>query len=124
MRVAILGCAGSVGKRVVFRALDQGHTVVGVDLASTYGSMEHDSNSEFTYTKLDLREYDQVLKVLHGCHAVVQLAALRNPGDYAVQTHNTWVFGTPLISCETYQRPGQQCRHLVECSTSSSGSEP
>lgn len=88
MRLAILGCAGSVGKRVVIRTLNQGHTVVGVDVASTYGSTEHDSNPDFTYTKLDLREYDQVLKILNGCHAIVQLAAFRDPGDYAVQTHN------------------------------------
>lgn len=97
MKLAILGCAGSVGSRVVIRALKRGWKVQGVDSVASLpsGLSEQVSSAgdkpDFTYLSLDLRDYDQALRAIDGCDAVVLLAACRGPGDYVVNTHNTYV---------------------------------
>ena len=86
MKVAITGCSGKVGKRVVALALKRGHTVVGIDL--TPKSVHDCLCFRFTFIQADLTCYDTVLKVLEGCDGVIHLAACPNPGDYGVNTHN------------------------------------
>lgn len=92
MKIAIAGCNGSVGSRVVLAALAQGHTVVGIDSAPIPDVLAHlkgrvDSN--VTFHDADVRDYDACLKLLKGCEGVVNLAAMRTPGDYVVEAHNT-----------------------------------
>ena len=88
MRLAVTGCNGSVGKRVVTLGLKRGHTVVGID--HTLRSDDDHVDSHFTFIHADLEDYDMVLKVLEGCDGVVHLAACSTPGDYKVKTHNRW----------------------------------
>ena len=92
MRIAVTGCNGSVGQRVVIRALDDGHSVLGLDAhpvaiddISMRRSTEHEA---FQFVQYDLRSFEGLLKHLEGCDAVVHLAAHRRPGDFLVQTHN------------------------------------
>ncbi|KAI0682660.1 NAD(P)-binding protein [Cerioporus squamosus] len=88
MKIAVTGCNGSVGTRVVLSALAQGHTVVGIDSAPVPDALAHLSDG-FAFHQADLREYDAGLGLLEGCDAVVHLAAMRTPGDYVVAAHNT-----------------------------------
>ena len=88
MKIAITGCNGSVGKRVVLAALQQNHSVVGVDRIPT-PIEEH--GEKFTYIQVDLHDFDATLKAMEGCEGVVHLAGHRNPGDYLVTTHNRCV---------------------------------
>ncbi|EJD06878.1 NAD-binding protein [Fomitiporia mediterranea MF3/22] len=93
MKIAVTGCNGRVGRRVVIHCLNEGHSVVGVDFSdpplddvAVRRATEHEA---FSFVKTDLREYDEVVKVLRGCDAVAHLAAFPNPGDGKVQTHNS-----------------------------------
>ncbi|KZV65561.1 NAD(P)-binding protein [Peniophora sp. CONT] len=89
MRIAIIGCSGSVGSSTVRNALATGHSVLGLDLARpTNAPIE--STKEFDFGELDARDFDSVLSALKGFRAegVVLLAAHRNPTDYLVKTHN------------------------------------
>jgi nucleoside-diphosphate-sugar epimerase len=86
MKIAVTGCNGRVGKRVVVLALKRGHTVVGIDRAPQ--SSPDCANSQFIFMHADLTDYDTVLKVLEGCDGVIHLAACSNPGDYQVNSHN------------------------------------
>ena len=91
MKIIVTGCNGSVGRRVVLRALKEGYQVLGavwVDHQSHEDAAEARKNPNFSFIGADLRDYDTTLKVLTGCDAVVHLAAHRNPGDYVWQTHN------------------------------------
>lgn len=91
MKIAVTGCNGNVGKRVVLHALKEGHDVVGIDFTV---QPEHDDVStangheRFNYVKADLRDFDATLEVLRGCDAVAALAAFPNPGDFLWKTHN------------------------------------
>lgn len=97
MRIAVTGCNGSIGSRVVLAALAQGHTVVGIDsaplpdvlkpLLPEQGPVEQPT--KFAFHQADLRDYDTGLGLLRGCEGIVHLAAMRTPGDYVVASHNT-----------------------------------
>ncbi|KAF5359212.1 hypothetical protein D9756_003130 [Leucocoprinus leucothites] len=94
MKLVITSCNGSVGVRVVLLALKRGHTVTGADhtsLSPELSNLEKDQQDRFTFHQIDLKEYDRTLELLQnsGCEAVVHLAAIRNPLDYKVQTHNS-----------------------------------
>jgi nucleoside-diphosphate-sugar epimerase len=92
MKLVITGCNGSIGKRVVKLALEQGNTVLGIDVVQCVenGLLQPGSDGlEYTFVEADLRDFDVVLKHLKGYDAVINLAAHRNPGDYKVVTHNT-----------------------------------
>ncbi|KAF8962736.1 NAD(P)-binding protein [Flammula alnicola] len=80
MKVAVAGCNGRVGRRVVKLALERGNTVVGIDLVQ---------QPEYTFKQADLQDFDAVLAVLEGCDAVVNLAGHPNPVDYQVKAHNS-----------------------------------
>ena len=98
MKLAVTGCNGSVGKRVVRYALSTGHTVTGIDctpLPESNLPYQSANNPSFSFLKVDLRDYNQTQEALRGAEAVVHLAAIRNPGDYVAETHNT--FGHHVI---------------------------
>lgn len=72
MKLAITGCNGQVGRRVVLLALTRGHEVVGVDSVAN----KHDLPNGVIFHQIDLRDYDAALKSLEGCQAVIHLAGL------------------------------------------------
>ena len=119
MKIAVTGCNGSVGRRVVIRALDEGHSVVGIDaspLAITIDDIqvrrvaEHEA---FSFVQHDVRQFDGIMDLLKGCDAVVHLAAHRNPTDYMVKTHNEWVTSSTAHSSAILDLE-QQCNHVLE----------
>ncbi|TDL25519.1 NAD(P)-binding protein [Rickenella mellea] len=85
MKIAVTGCNGRVGKRVVHCALERGYDVVGIDCA---GESEQTQNPKYKYAKIDLKDYDATLEAFRGCDGIVHLAAYPGPGDYVVETHN------------------------------------
>ncbi|MET1065066.1 MAG: NAD(P)-dependent oxidoreductase [Arthrobacter sp.] len=78
MRVAVTGGSGKLGRNVVRRLSEDGHSVTNLDRAGTRGS---------SFAEVDLRNYGQVLDVFLGLEdrhagfdAVVHLAAIPAPG--------------------------------------------
>ena len=92
MKIAVTGCNGRVGRRVVIHCLNEGHSVVGIDnsdpVFDEVAVRRAEAHEAFSFIKVDLREYDAAVKTLEGCDAIVHLAAFPNPGDYVWQTHN------------------------------------
>lgn len=88
MKIAVTGSTGVVGRAVVAHALQQGHEVVGIDIANPVAT-DIENKELFNYVQADLKDPDVVMKVLEGCEAVIHLAAIRTPGDGKFQTHNT-----------------------------------
>ncbi|KAI9460401.1 hypothetical protein HD554DRAFT_2316814 [Boletus coccyginus] len=87
MKIAVTGCNGHVGQRVVLRALQTGHIVVGIDIiAREDTAFRHDP--QFVFLLADMTNFEEVLEAFQGCDAIVQLAAIRQPIDYKVNTHN------------------------------------
>ncbi|KDR76363.1 hypothetical protein GALMADRAFT_247802 [Galerina marginata CBS 339.88] len=90
MKLAVTGCNGRVGTRVVKLALERGYTVVGIDLVPPSSAQESwRNNPKYSFKQADLMDFDVVLDVLAGCEAVITLAACPTPADYKVQTHNS-----------------------------------
>ncbi|KAK7051079.1 hypothetical protein VNI00_005191 [Paramarasmius palmivorus] len=91
MKIAITGCNGSVGKRVVALALKRNHLVLGIDIAPTsiLAADAEELRSNFAYKSVDLRSYQDTLTALEGSDAIVNLAGQPNPGDYGAAAHNT-----------------------------------
>jgi len=87
LNIAVTGCSGKVGRRVVLRALSQSHTVVGLDNKSPEDDFV--SAPGFSFRQVDLTEYEKTLNALRGCNAVIHLAALTHPIDYVAVVHNT-----------------------------------
>ena len=88
MHILITGCNGDVGLKVVERALADGHSVLGVDKGDTPADISH---PKFTFQKSDVCDHEVVMTLVQGCDAIIHLAAVRNPGDYLFQAHNTYV---------------------------------
>jgi len=88
-KIVVTGSNGRVGKRVVLRALARGYHVLGVDHSALATADDRDLGSNFTFLQADLRDYNETLKALEGCEAVIHLAAYPNPGDYKVVVHNS-----------------------------------
>ena len=92
MKLAVTGCNGSIGSRVVLTALAQGHNVLGIDSAkapAVLTQLPEEQTARFVFHEADLRDYEVATRLLQGCEGVVHLAAMRTPGDYHVDTHNT-----------------------------------
>ncbi|PCH42342.1 NAD(P)-binding protein [Wolfiporia cocos MD-104 SS10] len=87
MKLAVTGCNGRVGQRVVIAALKQGYVVVGIDTITK--DLDFSSHPNYTFVNADLRDLNETLNALRGCDGVVQLAGHSNPGDYLASTHNT-----------------------------------
>ncbi|KAG2135119.1 NAD(P)-binding protein [Suillus clintonianus] len=87
MKIAITGCNGDVGKRVVLWVLKEGHTVVGADRVIVPDTDFYD-NPAFSFHQADFNDFDTALKVFEGCDAIIQLAAFAHPMHYKVKVHN------------------------------------
>jgi nucleoside-diphosphate-sugar epimerase len=73
MRVLITGGAGHIGKSTTERLLQNGWDVRIV-------SIESDVEIEGAeYIQCNILNYDDLLKQMHGCEAVIHLAAIRSP---------------------------------------------
>ena len=86
MRIAITGSSGRVGRGVVQAALDQGHTVVGVDRVPR---LENQAGIDFVQTEMS--DYDALLRAFRGCDALIHLAAIPGPfshPDHVVHNNN------------------------------------
>ena len=92
MKLTITGCSGRIGRRVAIAALNAGHAVHGVDSAQPAEGLEFSDNPSFTFSEVDLRDYEKTIETLRGSDAVIQLAALPNPADYVAIAHNTYVY--------------------------------
>ncbi|KAJ7227051.1 hypothetical protein GGX14DRAFT_347518 [Mycena pura] len=88
-RIAVTGSNGSVGKRVVLRALKHGYHVVGIDYSPLTTADARELGSNFTFLPVDLKDYNETLKAFVGCEAIIHLAAIPQPRDYKVLTHNS-----------------------------------
>ena len=92
MKIAVTGCNGSIGTRVVLMALARGYSIVGIDytpMPDVLSDLLPEHKGNFAFHQADLKDYAVVLKLLEGCDGIVHLAAMRTPGDYAVAAHNT-----------------------------------
>ncbi|KAG1743014.1 NAD(P)-binding protein [Suillus lakei] len=87
MKIAITGCNGGVGRRVVLWVLKEGHTVVGTDCVTAQDTDFYD-NPAFSFHQVDLKDFDLALKVFEGCDAIIQLAAFAQPMGFKVKVHN------------------------------------
>ncbi|KAN0094293.1 hypothetical protein V8E55_002580, partial [Tylopilus felleus] len=80
MKIAVTGC-----NSVVPRALQLGHTVVGIDHVA-------EDDTEFCqdscFVPAEQTSFDETLKAFEGCNGMLQLAAIRQLVDYKVNTHN------------------------------------
>ncbi|PPR02609.1 hypothetical protein CVT24_002180 [Panaeolus cyanescens] len=91
MKVLVTGCIGRVGRRVVKAALEQGNIVMGVDKASfkdLEGLEDWFFAPNFSYQSADLQNFEEVLAIVRGNEAVINLAARPYPVDYKVVAHN------------------------------------
>lgn len=78
-RVAVTGIGGDVGRRVSRQLLDDGHGVVGVDIA-----VPEDLDPAVEMHVADVRDADQLRVAFAGCDVVVHLAFLIDqPRDLA-----------------------------------------
>lgn len=75
MKIAVTGCNGRVGQRVVLLALQRGHAVLGLDNSENASPVLSD-NASYEFLRLDLRDYEDTLKAIDGCDAIVHLAGL------------------------------------------------
>ncbi|EGN98978.1 hypothetical protein SERLA73DRAFT_122837 [Serpula lacrymans var. lacrymans S7.3] len=88
MKIAVTGCNGRIGRRVVLGALKLKHTVIGLDCILA-DDTEFREDPGFTFLQVDLKDFDEALKAFTGCDAIIQLASFSHPGDYKTATHNS-----------------------------------
>lgn len=90
LKIAVTGANGSIGRGVVSHALDEGHTVVALDVAhqaqhtpEATAAVE-DRADRFSYKAVDLTDEAAFRDAIKGCDALIHLAAvysLQNPKD-------------------------------------------
>jgi UDP-glucose 4-epimerase len=86
MRIGVTGGSGQIGRAVVELAVAEGHTVTSIDAAPPSAPLPPTVN----HVTADVTQYADLEAALHGCDALVHLAAIRSPvgrPDYVV--HNT-----------------------------------
>ncbi len=89
MKIAVTGGSGELGRNLIPYLLQQGHSVVNIDLARP--SQAHDDPTH-QYIIADSRNFGELVSSLHGCDALIHLAAHRSPNyhaDHAVYNDNT-----------------------------------
>ena len=92
MRIAITGGSGRIGRAVVELALSQGHEVVSIDRALPPDDMVE---TGVTFVQADMMQYADVEPALHGCDALVHLAAIPSPLRHPEhEVHNNNVVGS------------------------------
>ena len=74
MKVLVTGSTGGIGKWVVKRLLEAGHSLRALDIPGQPASPDYE------YVTGDIRDLGQIRKAVYGMEAVVHLAAI--PGDW------------------------------------------
>ena len=88
MRIAITGGSGRVGRGVIDLALAQGHSVVSIDRVPP---AQDAAQPDVTFVQAEITDYPAFEQALHGCDALVHLAAIPTPWghpDYVVHNNN------------------------------------
>ena len=117
MKICVTGGAGYVGTKLVFRLLQEGHTVNVLDLF-WFGDFlpEHEGLSKF---KGDIREEKMLEGAFSGCDAVIHLACVSNDPSFDLNpklaaTINCDAFAGILRACRKFE-----VKHLIYASSSS-----
>ncbi len=76
MEIAVTGGSGFIGSHVVDRLVNAGHQVRVLDVARPH-------RNDVQWNPVDITRLSQVAGVLHGCDAVMHLAAMANVNDVA-----------------------------------------
>ena len=87
MQIAITGGSGRVGQAVVALAVAHGHTIVNIDRAPP----AQPSAPGVRFAQADITDFDALQAAMHGCDALVHLAAIPQPGltsDHELHNHN------------------------------------
>ncbi len=90
MKILVTGSTGGIGRWVVRRLLEAGHSLRAMDIPG------QPANSDYEYINGDIRDLAQVRRAAHGMDAIVHLAAI--PGDWGqnaelvldTNIHGTW----------------------------------
>jgi UDP-glucose 4-epimerase len=92
MRVAVTGGSGLIGQAVIALGLDQGHTLVNIDLAAPAPCTPA---AGVPFRQADVTDYGALERALQGADALVHLAAIPQPfGRPDHEVHNTNVVGS------------------------------
>lgn len=88
MKIAITGGSGRVSRAVIELVLAQGHSVVSIDRMAPPQDM---IQPDVQYVEAELTNYAAFEQALHGCDALVHLAAIPSPKghpDHVVHNNN------------------------------------
>jgi UDP-glucose 4-epimerase len=86
MHIAITGATGGIGRAVVALALQEGHTVTGIDR-----NPPKEPVAGITFVQANVDDYEALEKALRGAEALIHLAAIPAPGhhpDHVVHNNN------------------------------------
>lgn len=77
MKILVTGSAGFIGGYLVQTLLDQGHSVIGIDNYSKYGTVKksYDNHPQYQFVKGDAKNLSLLKKSLDDCDYMVALAA-------------------------------------------------
>ena len=129
MKILVTGSAGFIGSELVFRLLNRGDQVIGIDNHNDYYDLKlkedrmarYASNDNYSHYCIDISDHDSISKVFlnHNPTCVINLAAqagvrhsIDNPGIYIKS--NIVGFANILECCRNYD-----VEHLIYASSSS-----
>jgi UDP-glucose 4-epimerase len=90
MKIAVSGGNGDLGSSLIPYLLEQGHAVVSIDRALPANGRPYLPNLDFVAA--DICDFGQFVASMHGCEALIHLAAIRGPfshPDQVVYANNT-----------------------------------
>ncbi|MQG87960.1 MAG: NAD(P)-dependent oxidoreductase [SAR202 cluster bacterium] len=76
--VFVTGSSGRAGEYIIKDLLNNDYEVVGVDQKPP-GDTEARRDLDYTFKKVDVTDFGQVLSAMKGCDAVIHMAAIPNP---------------------------------------------
>ena len=88
MHIAITGSSGRVGGAIVEMALAQGHSIVSIDRVPPAPGV---ARPNLSFVQADITDYAAFEAAMHGCEALVHMAAIPSPGrqpDHVVHNNN------------------------------------
>jgi UDP-glucose 4-epimerase len=89
MKIAVTGGSGELGKTLVPYLVEQGHTVLSIDLRLPQPAW---GSPSLRYWIADTRHFGELVGSLEGCEGLIHLAAIRSPSHhpaYVVYNDNT-----------------------------------
>jgi UDP-glucose 4-epimerase len=73
--IGITGSSGFIGRHLVQKCLNEGHTVIGVDNFLTSNSEKILKHSKYSFIEMDVRNDKDLLSTFKGCSCIYHLAA-------------------------------------------------